>query len=211
MTGELRRGRGDDVAELGEDAVADGRGDHAALGHHHADRRAEPERLVAVTAYDRAGAPLRFLAAAAVLLRRFPGCDQGLAGEVDAAELGGHAITAPAVWPSRRRAASSGSRSVHGAAAACLVRAACCSRSCSSRTASRCLAVRSRAASAFCVAAATFLGSLRAGRLQGGRVGDLQELLPLGGDVALDGPADLGGDGGDVARGLLPELSGPWQ
>ncbi len=43
---------GRNVAELGEDAAAGGRGDHAALGHHHADRRAEPNRLEPVATYD---------------------------------------------------------------------------------------------------------------------------------------------------------------
>ncbi|WP_190208410.1 hypothetical protein [Streptomyces fumanus] len=61
MPSELGRGRGEDVIELGEDAAAVGRGGHAALGHHQADRPAEPERLAAVAAYDRAGAPLRRL------------------------------------------------------------------------------------------------------------------------------------------------------
>ncbi|MEU9503177.1 hypothetical protein [Streptomyces sp. NPDC048196] len=60
------------------------RGDHAAFGHHHADRGAEPERFAAVAAYGRAGAPLRLrLAGGAVLLRRLPGGDQGLARKVD--------------------------------------------------------------------------------------------------------------------------------
>ncbi|GAA2656759.1 hypothetical protein [Streptomyces lunalinharesii] len=49
---ELRRGRGEDVVELGKDAAAGGRADHAALGHHQADRRAEPERLAAIAPYE---------------------------------------------------------------------------------------------------------------------------------------------------------------
>ncbi|MEW2260628.1 hypothetical protein [Streptomyces sp. NPDC047869] len=54
-----------------EDAAADGGGDHAALGHHHRDRDAEPERLAAVAAYDRAGAPLRLLLPGAPVLAAF--------------------------------------------------------------------------------------------------------------------------------------------
>ncbi|MFF4179561.1 hypothetical protein [Streptomyces sp. NPDC001750] len=42
---------------MGEDAAADGRGDHATLGHHHADRRTEPDRAPAVAPHDGAGAP----------------------------------------------------------------------------------------------------------------------------------------------------------
>ncbi|MFH9663584.1 hypothetical protein ACH4NF_35505 [Streptomyces sp. NPDC017248] len=58
MTGEFGRGCGEDVVELGEDAAAGGRGGHAVLGHHHADRRTESERFTAVAACDGAGAPL---------------------------------------------------------------------------------------------------------------------------------------------------------
>ncbi|MCZ0999635.1 hypothetical protein O1M63_18450 [Streptomyces mirabilis] len=35
VTGEFRRGCGEDVAELGEDAAAGGRSGKSALGHHH--------------------------------------------------------------------------------------------------------------------------------------------------------------------------------
>ncbi|MFJ3497820.1 hypothetical protein ACIPPJ_30105 [Streptomyces sp. NPDC086091] len=115
MPDEFGRGCGEDGVELGEDAAACGRGDQAALGHHHADRRTEPERLAPATAYGGGGVPLRFLRlGAAVPLRRLPGRGQGLASEADPARLGAHAITAPAVPPSRERAASSGSRSAHG-------------------------------------------------------------------------------------------------
>ncbi len=50
------------VGHRTKDTAVGGRGDHAALGHHHADRRTEPERLAAVPAYNRASAPLRSLA-----------------------------------------------------------------------------------------------------------------------------------------------------
>ncbi|MGW0771826.1 hypothetical protein [Streptomyces sp. NPDC002676] len=134
VTGELGRGRGKDGVELGEDAAAGGRCGHAALGHHHRDCAAESERLAAVPAYDRAGAPLRLLlACAAVLLRRLLHRDQGLAREVDPAQLAAYAITAPAVSPSSGLAASSASRADHGAGAACSVRTVVCSRNCSSR------------------------------------------------------------------------------
>ncbi|MFE6800080.1 hypothetical protein ACFVEN_00115 [Streptomyces sp. NPDC057681] len=66
---------------------------------------------------------------AAPLFSTPPGCDQGLARDVHAAQLA-HAITVPVASSSSGQAASSGSRSVHGAAAACW-------RSCSSRAASR--------------------------------------------------------------------------
>ncbi|MFL4909394.1 hypothetical protein ACJ6WF_40980 [Streptomyces sp. MMS24-I2-30] len=104
--GELWHGCVEDGVELGEEVAAGGRGDHAALGHHQADRRAEPERLAPVAPYDRGGAPLRLLGGGAVLLRRFPGRDQGLPREVDAAQLG-HAITAPAVRGASSRSCSS--------------------------------------------------------------------------------------------------------
>ncbi|MFF1569227.1 hypothetical protein ACFVY1_38245 [Streptomyces sp. NPDC058293] len=89
---------------------------------------------------------------AAPLFSTPPRCDQGLAREVHAAQLG-HAITVPVASSSSGRAASSGSRSVHGAAAVCSVEAAAWRRSCSSRAASRYCAVRSLASSAAVVAA----------------------------------------------------------
>ncbi|WP_164494629.1 hypothetical protein [Streptomyces sp. ADI92-24] len=82
--GELGHDRREDGVEVGEDASAGDRGGHAALGHHHADRAAQPERLTAVTSYGGSGAPVRLLTGRAVLLRRFPGREQGLAREVDA-------------------------------------------------------------------------------------------------------------------------------
>ncbi|MFE9258519.1 hypothetical protein [Streptomyces sp. NPDC006879] len=93
MSRELGHGRGQDGGEVGEDASAGGRSHHAALGHHPADRAAQPERLAAVPSYDGAGAPSGLLAGGAVLLRRFPGREQGLAREVDPAQLrlGAHA------------------------------------------------------------------------------------------------------------------------
>ncbi|MFD9794215.1 hypothetical protein ACFWXK_25065 [Streptomyces sp. NPDC059070] len=66
--GQLGRGRGEDGVEPGEDAAAGGRVDQAALGHHQADRRAEPERLAPITPYDRASAPLRLLPPAGAVL-----------------------------------------------------------------------------------------------------------------------------------------------
>ncbi|XQE77689.1 hypothetical protein ACN24L_01160 [Streptomyces microflavus] len=56
--GELGHARRQDGVEFGEDAAGDGRGGHAALGHHHADRTAQPERLTAVTTYNDGGASL---------------------------------------------------------------------------------------------------------------------------------------------------------
>lgn len=44
VPGEFGCDGGQDAIELGEDAAAGGRGDHAALGHHHRDRRAAPRR-----------------------------------------------------------------------------------------------------------------------------------------------------------------------
>ncbi|MXG30416.1 DUF664 domain-containing protein [Streptomyces sp. YIM 132580] len=40
------------LKHLAHNVSVGGRGGHAALGHHHAGRRTEPERLAAVTAYD---------------------------------------------------------------------------------------------------------------------------------------------------------------
>ncbi|GCD32903.1 hypothetical protein OEIGOIKO_00621 [Streptomyces chrestomyceticus JCM 4735] len=69
------------------------------------------------SAYGGAGAPLRLLRLGdAVLLRCFPGRDQGLAGEADAAQLAGHSLTAPPGAPSSGRAARPGGRSVPDAA-----------------------------------------------------------------------------------------------
>ncbi|MEF9915633.1 hypothetical protein RJT17_36880 [Streptomyces sp. P5-A9] len=44
-SGELGRGRSEDGVELGEDASTGGRGDHAALSHHAADRAAQSQWL----------------------------------------------------------------------------------------------------------------------------------------------------------------------
>ncbi|MER0429298.1 hypothetical protein [Streptomyces microflavus] len=77
----------EDGVEVGENASTGRRGGHAALGHHHADRAAQPERLPSVTAYNGGGAPLRLLAGGTVLLRRFPGREQRLAGQVDTGHL----------------------------------------------------------------------------------------------------------------------------
>ncbi|WP_344124174.1 hypothetical protein [Streptomyces blastmyceticus] len=88
----LRDGRANpDTAALppGDNVAAGSQSGHAALGHHQGDRGAESERLAAVASYHRSGPPLRLLlAAAAVLLRRLPGHDQGLLREVDPAQLG---------------------------------------------------------------------------------------------------------------------------
>ncbi|MGP3635576.1 hypothetical protein ACTU45_19780 [Streptomyces sp. 24-1644] len=85
--GELGHDCGEDGVEVGEDASAGGRGGHAALGHHHADSAAQPERLTAATAYGGGGAPLRLLAGGTVLLRRLSGREQGLARQVDTGHL----------------------------------------------------------------------------------------------------------------------------
>ncbi|MGW4359418.1 hypothetical protein ACWEKU_11750 [Streptomyces californicus] len=86
-SGEFGHDCGEDGVEVGEDVAAGGRGGHAALGHHHADRAAQPERLTAVTAYDSGGAPLRLLPGDTVLPRRLPGRDQGLTRQVDTGHL----------------------------------------------------------------------------------------------------------------------------
>lgn len=56
--GELGHDRHQDGVLVGEDPAAHGRGGHAALGHHHADRTARPEWLTAVATYDGGGTSL---------------------------------------------------------------------------------------------------------------------------------------------------------
>ncbi|GGZ18551.1 hypothetical protein GCM10010327_57140 [Streptomyces nitrosporeus] len=85
--GELGHDRRKDGVEARKDASAGDRGGHAALGHHHADRTAQSQRLTAVTAYGGAGAPLRILTGGAIPLRRLPGREQGLTRQVDTGHL----------------------------------------------------------------------------------------------------------------------------
>ncbi|MFJ6889994.1 hypothetical protein ACIQRC_34815 [Streptomyces californicus] len=137
--GEFGHDCGEDGVEVGEGVSAGGGGGHAALGHHHADGRTEPERLAAISAHGSAGVPLGLLRlGGAVFLRCFPGRVEGLAGEVDAAQFAGHAITGPVASLSSGRPARPGSRSVQDAG----LRAGAADHSCScfSHAASRCSA-----------------------------------------------------------------------
>ncbi len=123
-------------------------------GHHHADGRTEPERLAAVTAYDGGGATLPLLRlGGAVLLRRLPGRDEGLTGEV--APLSSPVMRSPPWWHRSPAGVRRGRAAAPSTTRACGLGAADFSCSCFSRANSRCSATRSLPVSAAFVAAAT--------------------------------------------------------